>query len=131
MESNAPIYFTRGNPATDALPIDDFRACADAVFKDQGRVLFQYGHYSGYGPLRQWVADWFDVKYEQVLLGNSSMEFLTFAAGLFLEKGDPVFLENPSYDRAITAMRRVGADVVGIPLEPDGIDMAAFEAALK
>ena len=131
MESNAPIYFTRGNPATDALPIDDFRACADAVFEDQGRVLFQYGHYSGYGPLRQWVADWFKVKYEQVLLGNSSMEFLTFAAGLFLEKGDRVFLENPSYDRAITAMKRVGADVVGIPLEPDGIDMAAFEAALN
>lgn len=131
MESNAPIYFTRGNPATDALPIDDFRACADAAFKDQGRVLFQYGHYSGYGPLRQWVADWFKVKYEQVLLGNSSMEFLTFAAGLFLEKGDCVFLENPSYDRAITAMKRVGADVVGIPLEPDGVDLAAFEAALN
>jgi 2-aminoadipate transaminase len=131
MNSNDLIYFTRGNPATDALPIDDFRACADAVFKEQGRVIFQYGHYSGYGPLRQWIADWFGAAYEQVLLGNSSMEFLTFAAGLFLERGDTVFLENPSYDRAITAMRRAGANVVGIPLEPDGPDMAAFEAALK
>jgi 2-aminoadipate transaminase len=59
------------------------------------------------------------------------MEFFTFAAGVFLEKGDTVFLENPSYDRAITAMKRAGADVVGIPLEPDGVDLAAFEAALK
>jgi 2-aminoadipate transaminase len=131
MENDNPIYFTRGNPATDALPIEDFRACADAIFKEQGQVLFQYGHYSGYGPLRQWIADWFGADYEQVLMGNSSMEFLTFCAALFMEKGDPVFLENPSYDRAITAMRRAGADVVGIPLEPDGVDLAAFEAALQ
>jgi 2-aminoadipate transaminase len=131
MDKNEPIYFTRGNPATDALPIDDFRECADAIFKEQGKILFQYGHYSGYGPLRQWIADWFGVAYEQVLLGNSSMEFLTFAAALFVEKGDTVFLENPSYDRAITAMKRVGATVVGIPLEHDGIDLQAFEAALQ
>jgi hypothetical protein len=41
MDKNEPIYFTRGNPATDALPIDDFRKCADAIFKEEGRVLFQ------------------------------------------------------------------------------------------
>ena len=131
MQPNTPIYFTRGNPATNALPIDDFRACADAIFKEQGHVLFQYGHYSGYAPLRQWIADWFQVTFEQVLLGNGSMEFFTFAAALLVGKGDTVFLENPSYDRAITAMKRVGADVVGIPLEPDGVNLAAFEAALK
>ena len=131
MKPNTLISFTRGNPATDALPINDFRTCADAIFREQGHVIFQYGHYSGYGPLRQWIANWFHVKYEQVLLGNSSMEFLTFVAALFVEKGDAVFLENPSYDRAITAMKRIGADVVGIPLEPDGVEMVAFEAALK
>ncbi len=131
MDADKPIYFTRGNPAAEALPIEDFRDCADAIFKEQGHVIFQYGHYSGYGPLRQWVADWFDVEYERVLLGNSSMEFLTFAAALFVDKGDAVFLENPSYDRAITAMRRAGAAVIGIPLESDGADMEAFETALK
>jgi 2-aminoadipate transaminase len=130
MSTDAPIFFTRGNPDPGALPIDDFRECADAIFKEQGRVLFQYGHYSGYRPLREWIADWFEVTCERVLLGNSSMEFLTFAAALFVEKGDTVFLENPSYDRAITAMRRAGADVVGIPLEADGIDLAFLENSL-
>jgi 2-aminoadipate transaminase len=131
MHNKDPIYFTRGNPATDALPIEDFRMCADHIFKEQGKILFQYGHYSGYGPLRQWIADWFDVAFEQVLMGNSSMEFLTFSAALFVEKGDTVFLENPSYDRAITAMKRAGANVVGLPLAADGVYLAAFEAALK
>jgi len=80
--------------------------------------------------LRQWIADAYGARYEQVLLGNSSMEFLTFAAGLLVAPGDAVWLENPSYDRAITTMRRAGAEVIGLPLTPDGIDLEAAEAAL-
>ena len=113
MEMAAPkdaILFTRGNPDTEALPIDEISQCAADIFKREGRVLFQYGHYSGYGPLRQWIADHFGATFEQVLIGNSSMEFLTFIGGVLLKPGDTVWLENPSYDRAITAMRRLGPE---------------------
>jgi 2-aminoadipate transaminase len=44
--------------------------------------------------------------------------------------GERAFVESPSYDRAITLLRRRNADLVGIPLTPDGMDMDAFEAAL-
>ena len=134
MEMAAPkdaILFTRGNPDTDALPIDEISQCAADIFKREGRVLFQYGHYSGYGPLRQWIADQFGATFEQVLIGNSSMEFLTFIGGVLLKPGDTVWLENPSYDRAITAMRRLGARVVGLPLGLDGVDLDALEAELR
>lgn len=134
METAAPqdaILFTRGNPDTDALPIDEISQCAAEIFKREGRVLFQYGHYSGYGPLRQWIADYFGATVQQVLIGNSSMEFLTFIGGVLLKSGDTVWLENPSYDRAITAMRRMGARVVGIPLESDGVNVEALEAELR
>lgn len=125
------LSFTRGNPAEEALPIEEIMECANQIFRDQGKVLFQYGHYSGYGPLREWIAEWYGVRYEQVLIGNSSMEFLTFIGSLMVEKGDTVFIENPSYDRAITAMRRIGANVVGIPLEKDGINLDIFRSELK
>ena len=125
------IMFTRGNPDTDALPLDDIIACATDIFRREGRVLFQYGHYSGYGPLRQWLADYLKADYEQVLIGNSSMEFLTFIGSALLAPGDTVWLENPSYDRAITAMRRLGARIVGLPLEADGIDLDAMQAAVR
>ena len=134
METTAPkdaILFTRGNPDTDALPIDEISRCAADIFQREGRVLFQYGHYSGYGPLRQWIADRFGARFEHVLIGNSSMEFLTFIGGVLLKPGDTVWLENPSYDRAITAMRRQGARVVGLTLEPDGVDLEALEAELR
>lgn len=126
-----PVLFTRGNPAVEALPIDELSECAAAIFKEQGKVLFQYGHYSGYMPLRQWIADTYNTTIEQVLIGNSSMEFFSFSASVLLKKDDTVFLEYPSYDRAVTAMRRSGAEVVGIPLEKDGVDLEVFKAQLK
>jgi DNA-binding transcriptional MocR family regulator len=125
------VLFTRGNPDTDALPIEEISRCAADIFQREGRVLFQYGHYSGYRPLRQWIAERFGAGVDQVLIGNSSMEFLTFIGGALLAPGDTVWLENPSYDRAITAMRRLGARVVGLPLEPDGVNLEALEAELR
>lgn len=125
------ISLTRGNPAQEALPIADIVDCANTIFKQEGKVLFQYGHYSGYRPLRQWIADRYGVQVDQVLIGNSSMEFFTFIGSVMVHPGDTVYLEYPSYDRAITAMRRIGADLKGIPLQPDGVDLDALKRELK
>jgi DNA-binding transcriptional MocR family regulator len=125
------IAFTRGNPAEEGLPLEDLRDCAAEIFRREGKVLFQYGHYSGYRPLREWLAARYGVSVERVLLGNSSMEFCTFLAAALVTPGDVVFVERPSYDRAITAFRRAGAEVRGIPLRPDGVDLEALEAELK
>lgn len=131
IEAGELIFFTRGNPAEEALPLSEIIDCANAVFHNEGKVLFQYGHYSGYTPLREWIAERFNVKIDQVLIGNGSMEFLTFIGALMVNKGDTVYLEYPSYDRAITAMKRIGANVVGIPLEPDGVNIESLKKELK
>lgn len=131
LEAGKPILFTRGNPAAEALPLSEITDCASAVFQKEGRVLFQYGHYSGYTPLREWIAERYGVKVDQVLVGNGSMEFLTFIGELMVNKGDTVYVEYPSYDRAITAMKRVGANVVGIPLESDGINIERLKKELE
>lgn len=125
------ISFTRGNPAEEALPIREIIDCAISTFEREGKILFQYGHYSGYGPLREWIAERFGVKYEQVLLGNSSLELLTFVINLMVRPGDPIYLESPTYDRAITAAKRTGSKVVGIPLEKDGVDIEIFKREIK
>jgi 2-aminoadipate transaminase len=130
-ENLKPILFTRGNPAEEALPLAEIIDCAGAAFQREGKILFQYGHYSGYKPLREWLADRYGVKVEQILLGNGSMEFFTFVGSLLVNRGDTVFVERPSYDRAITAMKRIGADVVGIPLEKDGVNIESLEVHLK
>ncbi len=125
------ILFTRGNPAEEAIPLGDIVACAQDIFQREGKVLFQYGHYSGYRPLREWIAGRFGVKTEQVLIGNGSMEFFTFAGSLLVNPGETVYVESPSYDRAITAMKRIGAKVVGIRLDKDGVNIEDLKKELR
>ena len=130
-EFSRPILFTRGSPAREGIPVADLAECAASIFEADGHTIFQYGHYSGYRPLREWLAGWLGVEYERILIGNGSMEFFSFLGSVLIRSGDTVFMENPTYDRAITAMKRTGARVVGIPLQEDGVDLDNLERQLQ
>jgi 2-aminoadipate transaminase len=123
------INLTRGNPPNDVFPVEDLIACGEAALRRDGSVLFQYSH-AGYPPFRAWIAEQYGVTPDRVLTGNSSLEAFAMITEVLLPVGERAFVESPSYDRAITLLRRRKADLVGIPLERDGMDMAAFEAAV-
>jgi DNA-binding transcriptional MocR family regulator len=89
-----------------------------------------YGPAAGLAPLRSWLAEWQGVKPEQILTGNGSLELVQFLCTAMIKPGDVVFTESPSYDRAINLFRRNGANVIGVPLQADGPDIAALEALL-
>ncbi|HEV8717966.1 MAG TPA: PLP-dependent aminotransferase family protein [Candidatus Binatia bacterium] len=125
------INFTRGVPATESFPIDELIEVATAAFKQHGVAMMQYGSALGFAPLREWLAQWQGVQPNQVLTGNGSLELFDFLCLQLLQPGDLVFTESPTYDRTITLLRRHRATVVGIPLEPDGPNIAALEAELK
>jgi 2-aminoadipate transaminase len=126
-----PINFTRGVPANESFPVAELVDAAQAVLAgEQGVAALQYGPALGFAPLRQWLAGWQGVTVEQVLTGNGSLELVEFLCRHLLTPGDTVFTEAPTYDRTITLLRRHGAKVVGIPLEPDGPSISALEAAL-
>lgn len=123
------INLTRGNPPNDVFPVEDLIACGEAALRRDGSVLLQYSH-AGYPPLREWIAGQYDVTPDEVLTGNSSLEVFAMIREVLLPLGERAFVESPSYDRAITLLRRRGAELVGIPLERDGMDLDAFEAAV-
>ncbi len=125
------INLTRGVPPSDIFPIDDLVACSEAALRGDGSVLLQYGRSPGYAPLREWIGQQAGAGPEQVLIGNGSLEIFGFVAQMLAKPGCRAFVECPSYDRAITLLRRAGAEVVGIPLEADGLDLAVLEAELK
>jgi 2-aminoadipate transaminase len=126
-----PILFTRGVPAVEALPNTLISECLQAVLDGpDGRAVLQYGHNGGYLPLRQMLARQYAVEPEQILVGNGSLHLQDLLAGWLIKPGDVVFVEQPSYDRAITTFRRRGARVIGIPLAADGVDLKALEEAL-
>ena len=128
--SESIINLTRGMPPTDAFPVDDLIECAQVALQRDPSVLLQYSH-AGYPPLREWLADQYDVGSERILTGNSSLEVFSYITGVLLSPGERAFVESPSYDRAITLLRRDGAELVGIPLEKDGVNLEALTTELE
>lgn len=129
--ATSPINFTRGMPPTDTFPTEALVRAAESALRNDPAVLLQYGRSPGYKPLRELLGGWYGVGPDQVLVGNSSLEIVDFIARTKLGPGKRAFVESPSYDRTITTFRRAGAEVVGIPLLEDGVDMEAMERALK
>lgn len=130
MTDKPVINFTRGVPATESFPIDDMVAASKVALEKYGSTILQYGKSFGFVPLREWLAGWQGVSVDQVLTANGSLQIVEFLCYNFLQPGDVVFTEAPSYDRTLTLLRRHKARVVGIPLEADGPNIEALEAAL-
>ena len=131
MSDKPVINFTRGVPATESFPVEDVIAASKVALEKYGTTILQYGSSYGFLPLREWLAEWQGVSVDQVLTSNGSLQIIEFLCFHFIQPGDVVFTESPSYDRTLTMLRRHGATVVGIPLEADGPNIEALEAALK
>ena len=129
--NNEPIRFTRGVPAVESFPTERLIACAEAALRHHGDTLLQYHPVRGFLPLRERLATDQGVSPAEVMIGNGSIQLLALIAATFVAPGDAVLVERPTYDRTITTFRHAGAHVVGIPLESDGPDLAAFEAAIE
>src|SRR3954468_21716817 len=131
MSSTAPISFARGAPSLDIIAVDDLRTAADRAFQNDPQGTFSYGTSGGYAPLRDWIAGFHDILREQVVCTNGSMQADAFLFELLVQPGDTVVVEAPTYDRTLLSLRGLGADILAIPLEHDGIDVAALANALE
>lgn len=115
------IPFNRGVPATETFPGNKIGKVTREAMNQYGSSLLQYGDARGFSPLRSKLADWYDgANSEDILIANGSLQILDMIANLYLEPGDTVLVESPSYDRAITIFNRAGAKVVGVKLKKDG-----------
>jgi 2-aminoadipate transaminase len=131
MSDLKPINFTRGVPAIESFPVDEVIDAAVAALKEHGRTILQYGSAMGFAPLVEWLARWQGVKPNQVLTSNGSLQLIEFLCWNLVKPGSIVFTEAPTYDRTLVLLRRHQAEVIGIPLETDGPDIAALEAELR
>lgn len=129
--SNKQLFFTRGVPALEALPNQLIGECVQAALEgSDGKSMLQYGHNGGYLPLRRMLSEQYSVLEDQILVGAGSLHLLDMLAAMLAKPGDVILTEQPSYDRAIKTFRRRGATTIGIPLEHDGVNLAALEKAI-
>ena len=131
-EKNQPISFNRGVPATQSLPSRKVGEVTAEVLREEGDTLLQYGDSRGYLPLREKIVDGCENPTEdQVLVGNGSLQILDMITHIYVEQGDSVLVEKPSYDRAITLFRRAGAKVSAVSLEKDGMNLDELAELLE
>jgi 2-aminoadipate transaminase len=124
------ISFARGAPSADLLPAEAARAAAERALSDDWERALSYGKGRGHLGLCEWIADRHGIAPEQVMVTNGSLEAGAMLFEHALGPGERVIVEQPSYDRTLLLLERIGAERVGVPLEDDGVDVDALEAAL-
>ena len=125
------IRLTRGVPPAESFPVEQIKICAEAVLDNDAARVLQYGKARGYPPLREIIAREMDVDPEQIVVGQGSLQLQDLVARMLVRPGDVVYVEEPTYDRTLTLLRRAGAHVIGFPLAADGPDVEAMEDRLK
>jgi len=126
----APISFARGVPAPECLPIEQLADCAKAAIERDGKSVLSYGPGGGYGPLREWIAERHGVEPARVVVTSGSLQGFVFLAEQLVRPGARVLVEAPTYDRPLKILTRLGAEVVGLPMDDDGLQPEALEQAL-
>jgi 2-aminoadipate transaminase len=125
------ISFARGAPSADILPKDAVRDAAAAALSEDWQKALSYGTGIGHPGLCQWVAERHGgIDAGQVMIANGSLEAGWMLFEHLLEPGDRVVVEQPTYDRTLLMLQRLGVELVPVALEADGIDVGSLEAAL-
>ncbi len=126
-----PISFARGAPSLDIVDVDGLReAAARALESDPGGVT-TYGTSVGYLKLRAWIAEHHGVEPENVIVTNGSMQADAFLFEQLVGAGDEVVVERPTYDRTLLSLRKRGARIHAVQLQPNGIDTDALGRLLR
>ena len=127
------VSFAPGYPAEDTFPWQAFADVAGELLTGTDGSVLQYGPTRGHRPLREVITGLMAdrgvrsaVAADQIIVTTGSQQGLDLVARVLLDPGDVVLLELPSYTGAITAFRNVGASLVGVRQDEDGLDLEAL-----
>jgi 2-aminoadipate transaminase len=130
------ISFAGGLPAPECFPTEELAAAAERVLVERPVAALQYGPTEGYRPLRELITDLMrtrglSIPAEQVLTLNGSQQGLDTVGKLLIDPGAPVVVEEPTYLGALQAFRPYSPTFISLPMDDDGLDVAALERVLK
>ena len=130
------ISFAGGMPAPELFLVKEFEEACRYVLTHHGARALQYGTTEGYPPLRQYLVEKmeeYDVPAEEdnILLVNGSQQALDLVGKVFINPGDIILTEGPTYLGAIQSFRAYQARFVTVPLDEDGIQTDKLEEALQ
>jgi len=136
MSQRQVINFASGLPDPAGFPVKALQEAAERILTEDWRGGLQYGEADGYRPLREWVAadltsQGVPTETAQVLIVSGSQQGIDLVARAFLQPGDVVLTEEPSYLAALQVFASFEANVRPIRTDEGGLDPDAAAAALK
>jgi 2-aminoadipate transaminase len=122
------ISFAAGFPAPDLFAWEEFRDIAREALDSRDPSALQYGATRGYRPLLEALPEILDERgirasVDELIVTTGSQQALDLTARIFVDPGDVVLLELPTYTGAITAFRNAQARLVGVAQDAGGIDL--------
>ena len=130
------ISLSAGNPAPDAFPVDAIREISQRLLSENPIGVLQYGVSEGYTPLRDTLKAYLKEKHDigteddELIIVSGAQQVMDIAAKTFLNEGDVLVCEAPSFVGALNTFRSYNAELVGVPVDPDGMNMEALEKVL-
>jgi putative transcriptional regulator, gntR family len=131
------ISFAAGNPSPESFPVEDIKRIAADILTEEPITALQYGITEGYPKLRELVSQRLKRLYnigtedDDTIIVTGGQQGIELTCKVMCNEGDVVICENPSFIGALNAFRSLGAELKGVPLKDDGIDLEALEATLK
>lgn len=130
------ISFAGGLPDPKSFLIPQMKEVVDWVLDHEGGAALQYGPTAGYSKLREWIAERMrrlektSVTADHILVTSSGVEALDLITKTFINPGDTVIVEAPTYLAALHVFRSYEAELVDVPIDADGIVIEALEERL-
>jgi len=130
------ISFGGGLPAPEVFPVEEFAAACERVLLLYGAQALQYSTTEGYFPLREQIARHtarygIEVTPDNILITSGSQQALDLLGKIFINRGDHILVESPTYLGALQAWNAYGAQYVSVPIDKQGMNTDYLEEALR
>ena len=122
------ISLSAGNPAPDAFPVEAIREISERILRETPITALQYGVSEGYTPLRDTLKAYLKEKHgigtedDELIIVSGAQQVMDIAAKTFLNEHDVLVCEAPSFVGALNTFRSYNAELVGVTVQPDGMD---------
>ena len=130
------VSLAGGMPNLSAIPMDMMAGIVEKLIRDHGQEALQYGSGQGHPQLREQICDVMALEgikanADDVLVTTGSQQALDLISRIFIDPGDVVLVEAPSYVGALGTFAQYEASVVHIEMDQNGLIPEALRQAIK
>ena len=131
------IALSTGSPSDEAVPVEEIHEISEWIFKEMPLAGLQYSMTEGYPALREStkkrLKEAFNIgkDFDDVIITTGGQQGLSLAPNVLCNPGDTVIVEAPTFVSGINAMRIHGANVVGIEMDDEGMDLEKLKKAIE